>query len=86
MGDFRIIIDAVGGHGQDRNKKNGEKVDFGSGTPEDVALVLVKALLGSGCSVQSAKVVHWPADNYEGRDPEKQIIDCLLTRVRQGSF
>jgi hypothetical protein len=28
MGTFRIEITAVGGHGQDRDKKDGEKVDF----------------------------------------------------------
>jgi hypothetical protein len=89
MGDFRIIIDAVGGHGQDRSKKDGERVNFaegGASAPEVIAKALVSALIGSGCSVQSAKVIHWPADNYEGRDPEKQIVDDLLTGVRKGHF
>lgn len=41
MGDFRIVIDCVGGHGQDRDKKSGEIVDFtkgGDSSPEAVAL------------------------------------------------
>jgi hypothetical protein len=90
MGDFRIIIDAVGGHGQDRKKKDGETVNFaegGASAPEVIAKALVSALLGSGCSVQSAKVIHWPADNYpESRDAEKQIVDDLLTGKRKGNF
>lgn len=99
MGDFRIIIDAVGGHGQDREKKDGEVVDFthsGSGyhsskNPESIAQVLVAALQGTGCSIESAKVIHWPADNYggpekNGRDPQKQIVDCLITGKRSGNF
>ncbi|HVZ96431.1 MAG TPA: hypothetical protein VG847_06125 [Chitinophagaceae bacterium] len=28
MGDFKIVIDGVGGHGQDREKKHGEIVNF----------------------------------------------------------
>ena len=99
MGDFRIIIDATGGHGQDRDKKDGEKVDFTKSgdnyhsgqTPEAIAQTFIAALKGSGCKVQSAKVVHWPADNYggpekNGRNPEKQIEDDLLSDIRKGSF
>jgi hypothetical protein len=96
MGDFRIIIDAVGGHGQDRSKRDGEVVDFKNGrvdakTPEGIAQKFVQELKDSGVNVESAKVVHWPSDNYggpekNGRDPEKQIEDDLLTGLRKGSF
>lgn len=90
MGDFRIIINAVGGHGQDRSKKDGEVVDFntdGPGSPEAIAKEFVEKLQASGCSVQSAIVEHWPVDNYpESREAGKEIIDDLLTGVRKGSF
>jgi hypothetical protein len=91
MGDFRIVIDAVGGHGQDRDKKDGEVVDFSNGgndrTPESVAQRLVNAMQANGVQITSAKVIHWPADNYpEQREAGKEIVDCLLTGVRKGSF
>lgn len=71
MGDFRIVIDAVGGHGQDRTKKDGDVVNFSADydlAPEAIAEKFVTTLQASGCSIQGAKVIHWPADNYpEGR-------------------
>jgi hypothetical protein len=93
-GDFRIVVNAIGGHGQDRGKKDGEVVNFsadGDNSPEAIAKEFVEKLKASGCSVESAKVIHWPVDNYggpekNGRDPEKQIEDDLLTGVRKGSF
>lgn len=92
MGDFRIVINAVGGHGQDRSKKDGEVVNFsvdGATSPEAIAEKFVKELQASGCSVESAKVIHWPLDNYGG--PEKngrttEIVDDLITGVRSGTF
>jgi hypothetical protein len=94
MGDFRIVINAVGGHGQDRSKKHGEKVDFtgdsgyhSATTPETIAQVLIAALRSTGCSIDSAKVIHWPADNYpDQREAGKEVVDDLLTGVRTGSF
>ena len=92
MGDFRIIIDAVGGHGQDRSKKDGEVVDFKEGnpdanTPESIAQELIEKLKSNGCSVQKATVTHWPADNYpEGREVGKEVVDDLITGVRKNQF
>jgi hypothetical protein len=89
MGDFRIVINAVGGHGQDRDKKNGEVVDFGTNTPEAIAKELVGKLKASGCSVDNAYVVHWPLDNYEGQlknGRTAQIVDDLVTGKRTGGF
>lgn len=101
MGDFRIIIDAVGGHGQDREKKDGENVDFtnqGQGyhsarTPEAIAQVFVDALRGAGVNVTGAKVVHWPADNYpktegdpNGREAGAEVVDDLITSIRKNQF
>lgn len=101
MGDFRIIIDAVGGHGQDRGKKDGEIVDFkqasdnyrDENTPEAIALRCVEELKTKGCSVQGARVIHWPADNYpqsesnpNGRMPGAEVVDDLLTGIRKNNF
>lgn len=101
MGDFRVIIDAIGGHGQDRDKKDGEKVDFtheGNGhhstqTPEAIAQTLVLAMRGAGINIQGAKVIHWPADNYpktdedpNGREAGKEITDDLITGIRTNQF
>ena len=94
MGDFRIVIDGIGNHGQDREKKDGEKVDFeagGSATPESIAKHCIDELKAAGVNVTEAKVIHWPVDNYggpelNGRDPQKQIVDDLLSGERKGSF
>lgn len=92
MGDFRIIIDCVGGHGQDRSKKDGEVVDFntdGQGSPEALAVELIEKLKQSGCSVDAARIVHWPLDNYGGPEQNgrrQYLADCLLTGKRTGSF
>lgn len=73
--------------GQDREKKDGEVVDFGTNTPEAIAKKCVEDLQASGCSVDSAKVIHWPADNYPtDREAGKEIVDDLLTGKRTNSF
>jgi hypothetical protein len=78
MGNFRIVIDAVGGHGQDRDKKDGEVVDFtkpgstdyhNENTPEAIAQRAVVELKASGTNVLSAKVYHWLADTVYQGDP-----------------
>lgn len=92
MGDFRIVIDAVGGHGQDRNKKNGEIVDFsegGDGSPEAIALKAIELMKAAGINPEKAYIIHWPLDNYEGQlknGRSNQIVDDLLTGKRTGSF
>lgn len=102
MGNFRIVIDAVGGHGQDRGKKDGELVDFtdvGNGTkefytPEAIAERAVDELKRKGVNVLSAKVYHWPGDTvYQGEPvPPKNhegkvcITDDLVTGIRTGQF
>jgi hypothetical protein len=85
MGDFRIIINAVGGHGQDRDKKNGEVVDFSKdspNSPEALAKEFVEKLKSTGVNVENASVIHWPLDNYEGQlknGRSSQIVDDLVT-------
>lgn len=89
MGDFRIVIDTVGGHGQDRDNEGGSPVNFGENTPEAYFKKCVEEAISKGIisSDTKAKVIHWPTDNYpESRNPEKQIVDDLLTGERTGSF
>jgi hypothetical protein len=82
MGQFKIEIIAIGGHGQDRDKKNGEKVDFregGNTTPDAIAHRAVNELKSAGVNVESAKIIHWPGS-------ESEVIDDLLTEIRTGNF
>lgn len=82
MGTFKIQITAVGGHGQDRSKKDGEVVNFyqgGSTTPDAVAKLFVEMLKAHGSSVSEAKIIHWPEESSE-------VTDDLLTGVRKGNF
>ena len=92
MGDFRIVIEAVGGHGQDRDKKTGDVVDFKQGgdkTPEALALQFIEAMKEAGMSPSQAYIIHWPLDNYGGQlknSRSHQIVDDFLTGKRNGSF
>lgn len=82
MGNFRIEIEAVGGHGDRRDVKDGEALDFGA-LPEQsldrVAFEAVEALRKRGASVNSARVVHWPGQTSE-------VVDDVLAQRRHGSF
>ncbi len=82
MGTFKIEITAVGGHGQDRGKKDGEKVNFyegGRDQPDAIAKTLVETLRVFGSDVQQAKIIHWPGETGE-------VQDDLLTGIRKGNF
>ena len=82
MGTFKIQITAVGGHGQDREVKEGEVVNFykdGSTTPDALAKTFVEMLKAHGSSVEEAKIVHWT-------EQESEVTDDLLIGVRKGNF
>jgi len=82
MGNFRIVIDAVGGHGVDREVKDGEVVNHfaeGMQTPDALAKQMVNYLQANGIEPDSAKLVHWPGE-------ESEVTDDLLTGVRKGNF
>lgn len=83
MGTFRIEIEAVGGHGVDREVKDGEIVNFykdGRTTPDAVAKSFAEALKWvAGADVRSAKIIHWPGDKSE-------VTDDLMTGERRGNF
>lgn len=82
MGNFRIVVAALGGHGVDRGKGNGETVDFhagGQASPDSIAKRFVDELRANGCVDVSATITHWPG-------AENQVVDDLVTGVRVGSF
>jgi hypothetical protein len=78
MGNFRIVINAVGDHGQDRGKSSGDTVNFyagGNTTPDALAKSLTEFLRWNGCILQSAEIIHWP-------DSETSVTDDLMTGIR----
>ncbi len=84
MGHFRIEIDAVGGHGCDRNAQNNEFVQ-GCGLPncpDCLARAFVRDLKKRGFFNNypaSAVLTHWPGTDGEVRDN-------LLSGRRKGQF
>ena len=82
MGDFHIIVKAVGGHGCQRTVKSGDVLasDCGSDScPDCSARRFVAGLKGKGHDVRSAEFIHWPGETSE-------VKDDLLTGVRSGQF
>lgn len=86
MGNFKIEIEAVGGHGDFREVKQGEALpqygattaERGVGTPDHMARDFV-AEFAKHSNVLSAKLIHWPDTT--------PIVDNLLTGVREhGDF
>jgi hypothetical protein len=90
MGDYRVTVEAVGGHGCGREAKDGEKVvRCGQPScPDCKAIEFVAALKSSGNSVTVAKLEHWPVPGAAGttRTEKPGPIDDLITGVRSGSF
>jgi hypothetical protein len=89
MGDFRVTVEAVGGHGCQREMGDGDHVVGCDrpGCPDCMAREFVRRLKRSGAMVNKAQIVHWPAD-MEGRNYPKdgEVRDDLLTGVRSGQF
>lgn len=81
MGNFRVEVEAVGGHGCQRELKDGAEVTKCSNPscPDCMAREFVAALKATGNSLVSAKLIHWPGQKSEVRDD-------LLTGIRSGSF
>ena len=82
MGNYRIEIEAVGGHGCQREIGDGGVVT-GCGQvtfcPDCKARDFLKRLQSGGGSVQKATLTHWPGT-------DSQVQDDLLTGKRSGSF
>lgn len=81
MGNYRIEIEAVGGHGCMRGLKDGEFVP-GCGTndcPDCETRKFVALLKDTHQGVSKATLTHWPGEPTE-------VVDNLLTGLRKGSF
>lgn len=90
MGDYRIRIDAVGGHGCSRKEKAGEALAplcDNKGCPDCAARRLVAELQVNGSSVGAATITHWPNDSPSGSGGGSEIVDDILNGKRKnGSF
>lgn len=87
MGDFRVTVEAQGGHGCERGLGHGDVV-LGCdrpGCPDCLAREFVRRLKRSGTKVNTAVIQHWPAD-MRGYTPEGEVRDDLLTGKRSGKF
>lgn len=94
MGTFRVEVQAVGGHGCQREVKDGGTVE-GCGSPscpDCITREFVGKLKASGASFWTgnpdlpqpnsdgyARITHWPGQSGT-------VVDDLLTRIRHGSF
>jgi hypothetical protein len=83
MGNFKIVIDAVGGHGDNREVGPGGDLTFSEhGSPDKTAYEFVQSLKTKGWFQNggSAVLVHWPGE-------KGQVVDDLLNGKRKyGSF
>lgn len=82
MGNFRITIEAVGGHGCQREKGDGEELGFCEypGCVDCTARRFVHDFSGKA-HVDSAKLEHWP-----NQDPPGPVDDLKPGGKRSGSF
>jgi hypothetical protein len=81
MGNYRVEIEAVGGHGCQREVKEGSVV-YGCGRrdcPDCAAREFVAELKRKGNSMVHARLIHWPGTPTE-------VQDDLLTGIRKGNF
>lgn len=81
MGNFRIEVNAVGGHGCQRELKDGSEVKGCGqpGCPDCLAREFVAKLKAQGNNVMDALLIHWP-------NGTPTIVDNLITGKRTGSF
>ena len=83
MGTFRIVIEGVGAHGDDRIAREGERITLNLGayrSPDAIAKDTVEQLRAVGVIDLTATLTHWPGT------PEEVVDDLvIMTRVK-GSF
>lgn len=81
MGEFLSTVKASGNHGCQRKKGDGAVVlDCGNPKcPDCITREYVRRLQRAGCLLEVATVQHWP-------ETEHQVVDNLLTGIREGSF
>ena len=86
MGDFVIEVKCTGGHGCQREVKDGGTLAASCGQPgcpDCMARAFVAELKSSGTHIRDATLQHWPADQ-----PGQTLgpRDDLQTGERRGSF
>ena len=95
MGQFRLEITAVGGHGCQREVRDGGTVHGcgRQGCPDcEFASMICEFARRTGCSIQAAQQVHWPGTSNEVIDEVTVTLSYPITaaqrlaRVRHGSF
>lgn len=102
MGDFRIVIEAVGGHGCGRGTfapgylwsrdparaHNVIQRCHSFNCPDCMAEEFVKALMAHGVNVHNARLEHWPIPGAAGtsRTDHAGPIDDLLNSRRDHQF
>lgn len=72
MGDFRIVVDATGGHGCQREKGTGEGAIFGCRSqtcPDCITQEYVAKMKAAGHHVSKAVLIHWPNAAQWGGKP-----------------
>jgi len=82
MGQFRVEVTGVGGHGCQRQVKDGEQLQQFCGSPscpDCTAREFVRDLKRIGVMMESAVLTHWPGTSTEVRDD-------LMSGKRTGSF
>ena len=95
MGDFRVTVNAVGGHGCCRDVKDGGTV-YGCGSmrcPDCLTAKFIADLARSGAMLKDAKLEHWPEQpstvlddfNVSGSSPPA-ASSVMVPRTRRGSF
>jgi hypothetical protein len=84
MGDFRMTVEAVGGHGCDRKAKAGGPVQgCGSETcPDCIFARFVSEMKRAGMHPTKAMMHHWPADMAK-HDIEQPTPDPASKRCRR---
>jgi hypothetical protein len=62
MGDFRVVLEATGGHGCQREKGDGDMI-FGCGRmncPDCIVQEFIEKMAKAGHTISSATLTHWP--------------------------
>jgi len=81
MGNYRIVVNAIGGHGCQREVKDGGKVmGCKFQTCPDCITQEYVAKLAACQNVVSAELIHWPGETSEVRD------EFVLPKVSVGTY
>lgn len=92
MGQFRIVIDAYGGHGCQREVKDGQVLQGcgRQGCPDcEAGSLIADFARRTGSQIVSASLTHWPGTTGEVVD-EYHVAQAAmmprLSRMRRGTF